>query len=68
MLKQMLERDWDAKKMTDAKEKNRGVYRVNLALSNKSSPYIKLILTKMTNRNDGLEDSEYQEKILAEND
>ena len=44
MLKQMLERDWDAKKMTDAKEKNRGVYRVNLALSNKSSPYIKLLV------------------------
>ena len=43
MLKQMLERDWDAQKVTDAKEKNRGVYRVNLALSNKTSPYIKLL-------------------------
>ena len=40
----------------------------HVSLSNKSSPYIKLILTKMTNRNDGLEDREYQEKMLAEND
>ena len=39
----MLERDWDAQKVTDVKEKNRGVYRVNLALSNKTSPYIKLL-------------------------
>ena len=39
----------------------------HVSLSNKSSLYLKLILTKMTNRN-GLEDREYQEKMLAEND
>ena len=43
MLKQMLARDLDAQKVMHAKEKNRGVYRVHLGLSNENLSYIKLL-------------------------
>ena len=72
MLKRILARDWDAHKVAKRKEQGRTDFMQRLfshvSLSNKSSLYLKLILTKMTNRDDGLEDWEYQEKMLAEND